>query len=81
MFDVILSKIDGGDAVRTSGVRGTCPFEPSIGRSFQMYAEPLTEGAFVRMIWTSPVREIIKNGETTVIITDNSTYGLEFQKK
>lgn len=78
---VLLSKIEGGDAIRTSVAQGECFSRPTAGLPFMMVAEPLAEGAAGRLIITSKVTEVIENENTVIIKTLNSTYKLEFDGK
>ncbi len=76
MYNVTLTKVLGGDRVRTDIVEGTCLNYPIIGESFAMVAESLTFGLDLRIIRTSTVKSINKQDKLITFETENSTYCL-----
>ena len=78
MYNVTLSKVLGGSRVRTETVTGMCENYPVIGESFAMVAESLTFGLDLRIVRTSPVKNIDKQDNIIVFETENSTYQLLF---
>jgi hypothetical protein len=64
-----------GNGTRTKEIEGCCVEKPKIGQRFKMYAQPL-EGGHIRIIDTSPVKEI----DGDVFKTENSIYRWEERK-
>jgi len=60
-----MTKISGGNALRTESVIGSTDDEPVIGVPFVMFAKPIDEKFDVRAISTSPVVAIDGNIITT----------------
>jgi len=71
-----MSKVKGGDRVRTDIVEGTCVDYPIIGESFSMVSKSLTFGFDLRIIRTSTVKSINKQDKLITFETENSTYCL-----
>ena len=63
--------------LRTESVVGNYVNAPCPGEPFQITAEPLTEGATVRVVTTSVVVEVEKMNFGFRFKTQNSTYELE----
>ena len=76
MHTVTLSKVKGGDAVRTDITVGRCHNLPVVGVSFEMFSESLTRDDGVRWITTSTVQNVITHEDYVIIETTNSTYKL-----
>jgi hypothetical protein len=76
-----LTQVRGPNPLRTQTIDGWFTTEPTVGRSFRFYAEPLTEGAEVRMVATSPVVRVVRCMDKREIVfnTENSTYEIEIQ--
>ena len=78
MYRVLFKKIESThNNVRTTETEGACPSLPEVGFSFRLFADPLTEGANLRMITTTKVAEMraLDDGEI-VFKTANSTYAV-----
>lgn len=74
----ILTRIDGGVALRTNSVEGEFEQLPTVGEKFIILGEPLTEGTDVRVVSTSPVVAVDDPTQQTMFIkTENSLYKLE----
>jgi hypothetical protein len=75
---VVLSKVDGGSALRTEEVRGSAESGPRVGCRFTMTAEPLNPEAFLRVVTTSEVKSWDYDADEKHIVfrTENSTYRL-----
>ena len=78
MYDVTMSKVKGGTAIRTDVTVGRCHNLPALGVSFEMFSEPLVKNSSVRWITTSAVQNVITHDDCVIIETKNSTYKLEF---
>lgn len=78
-FKVILTKIESNhNNLRTNEVDGLTLEIPEKDKSFHMTSTPLTEGASIRSITTTPVKEVDKITENLYTFkTLNSTYSLE----
>lgn len=76
MYNVTLTKVLGGDRVRTDIVEGTCLNYPIIGESFTMISESLTSGLNIRVIRTSTVKSVTEQDNSIIFETENSTYQL-----
>jgi len=76
MYNVTLTKVLGGDRVRTDIVTGTCVDYPIIGESFAMVSESLTFGLDLRIVRTSTVKSIKEEDNMIIFETENSTYKL-----
>lgn len=81
MHDVTMTKVTGGTAVRTDVTVGRCPRLPEVGKSFEMYSEPLekNKNASLRWITTSAVQSVTPEESCVIIETRNSKYKLEFK--
>lgn len=67
-----------GKGLRTDSVTGEFSSMPEVGKRFFMAAEPLTEGAAVRLLSTSGVRTITKLGPNIFRLeTHHTVYDLE----
>jgi hypothetical protein len=71
-----MSKVKGGERIRTDAVQGTCLDYPVIGESFALIAESLSFQGGVRLITTSHVKSITEQDDSLIIETENSTYQL-----
>lgn len=81
MKKVKLSKIEGGNALRTEYIVGLAPFEPEIGRSYQVLGDSLINpGQDIRQFITSMVQNIETTENGYVLRTLNSVYKVEFLK-
>ena len=76
MYNVTMSKVRGGVAVRTETVQGTCTDRPVIGESFAILAESLSFAGGIRVITTSPITAITEQDDSLIVQTLNSTYKL-----
>ena len=76
MYNVTMSKVKGGERIRTDAVQGTCLDYPVIGESFALIAESLSFAGGVRLITTSCVKNITEQDDSLIIETQNSTYQL-----
>lgn len=64
--------------LRTDQVDGECIGVPMVGDCFVMTSEPLTEGADVRIVATTTIREVAKLTKNLYEFkTRNSTYRFE----
>jgi len=79
MHSVILSKVKGGTAIRTHTTDGRCYSLPTVGKSFEMFSDPLNKNASVRWITTSTVQQVTQEESCVIIETLNSTYKLEIK--
>jgi hypothetical protein len=79
MYKVTLTKIVGGDAVRTSTVVGDCDDYPVVGEPFVMTAAPIDPMCDIRVISTSIVQKVTKQTNEFIVETMNSTYHLVFE--
>jgi hypothetical protein len=78
MYNVTLSKVRGGERIRTDVTEGFAYSRPCVGGSFHMFADPKDPDADIRTIWTSIVQSIEPVDEHTVEITTlNSVYRVE----
>lgn len=79
-FRVKLSRMSGGEALRTSEVEGQCPDLPEVGKRFNMIGQGLEIG--FRVITTSPVVEVKEGDDHFILTTETgSIYKLEFLDK
>lgn len=79
MKKVKLSKISGGNALRTESIEGFAPFAPQVGRSYLVLGESLTNpGLDIRQFVTSIVQEIEEKENGYVLKTLNSIYRVDF---
>jgi hypothetical protein len=62
--------------LRTASISGWCRTLPKVGARFFMTAEPLDPQKDVRMVTTSPVSSVSREGDTILFDTQNSTYRL-----
>lgn len=62
--------------LRSVAIVGIYKDAPTPGEPFYFYSEPLTEGAHVRIIATSLVKEVEINNDGMTFKTLNSTYTL-----
>ena len=76
MYNVTMSKVKGGERIRTDIIQGTCQDYPIIGESFSMVSKSLTFGFDLRIIRTSTVKSINKQDKLITFETENSTYCL-----
>lgn len=59
MTKIKLSKISGGKNIRTQEVIGEWTNEPlEIGKVVELISTPLTEGADIRLVNTSPLKDV-----------------------
>lgn len=58
--DAMFRKLEGGENVRTTEMRGWFHDTPEVGKGFIIYGPPVVEGMLVRMIYTSDVKKITK---------------------
>ena len=79
MYNVTMSKVKGGDAIRSNTVRGICLNQPIIGESFTMTSDSLDFTGGVRLITTSTVKSVVKQADSIIFETLNSTYRLIFE--
>lgn len=80
MIECILTRIESIHSnLRTDEVFGETKDLPMIGKSFVMSADPINENAFIRVIETSPVKEVRHHTEegSLEFWTNNSHYGLQ----
>jgi hypothetical protein len=80
MHEVTMTKVTGGTAVRTAVTTGHCHKLPEVGKSFEMFSEPLIKDAGVRWITTSTIQKITPDEKCVIIETINSKYKLEFKE-
>lgn len=57
---------------RTETIEGDAPDMPIIGKPFYVFGKSLTEGANVRVVQTSPVKQIDSEEEGEYIISTES---------
>ena len=76
MMNVTLSKITGGERIRTDTVTGTCHKLPEVGESFEMLSAPIVPGAIGRVIVTSTVQSVATSDDVYLVRTLNSVYHL-----
>lgn len=74
MYNITLSKLQGGDAIRTDVTVGVCDFLPVVGKSFQMIANGVYDDSPQRWVTTSVVKAITGDNEVIVFKTLNSIY-------
>ena len=73
-----LTKIsDNFNALRTNGVLGSFHAEPIVSSYFSFYSDSLTPGLDHRVISTSIVTSVVKDGDGIIFRTLNSAYLLE----
>jgi len=70
----ILKLSDNENELRTDHMDGEFKAKPKVGKRFVIMGEPLTAGASVRMISTSPVVSIAKINNGWELETENSKY-------
>ena len=80
MYNVTMSKVKGGERIRSDIVQGTCLDYPVIGESFAILAESLSSAGGIRLITTSHVKNITEHDDSLIIETQNSTYQLIITK-
>jgi hypothetical protein len=81
MRKVKLSKISGGQALRTESIIGFAPREPEIGISYQVLGDSLINpGQDIRQFVTSMVQNIETTENGYILKTLNSVYKVEFLK-
>lgn len=74
---VLMSKVLGGERIRTSTVKGDCEGLPVLGESFVIIADAIQPGAMARRVNTSAVKGIEYELDGTITITtENSVYRL-----
>jgi hypothetical protein len=79
---VKLTKLIGGDRVRTPTVEGDADCLPEVGRPFVMIAESFVIPGGIRLVATSDVQAIVTDDTGACILeTLNSTYKLEVSDK
>ena len=77
---VKLTKLIGGEYIRTSTVDGEAECLPVVGRPFFMFAESVAFEGGVRIVNTSDVQNItIDDTGSYILETLNSTYKLSIQ--
>lgn len=75
---VRLTRISGGEALRSDTVEGVTSSLPQCGRMFVMQASPLNPAAFVRQVNTSQVTKIEYTDAARLLHTQTgSIYELE----
>lgn len=79
MHNVIFSKVKGGTAIRTHTTDGHCYDLPTVGKSFEMFSDPIDKNASCRWITTSTVQKVTQDESCVIIETMNSTYKLEIK--
>lgn len=79
MHNITLSKVKNGAAIRTDITVGYCHSLPVVGKSFEMFSEPIDKNASVRWITTSTVQKVTPDENSVIIETLNSTYKLEIK--
>ena len=76
-MNVTLTKLIGGERIRTDVVEGETDAMPEIGRPFVMTAESFVIPGGIRLVNTSDVQKITKDDTGSYILeTLNSTYKL-----
>ena len=78
MYNVTMSKVLGGERIRTDIVEGSCLDYPIIGESFVILAESLAFVGGTRIVTTSRVQSITEQVDSLIIKTLNSTYEIIF---
>lgn len=78
MYNVTMSKVKGGERIRTDIVEGSCVDYPIIGESFVILAESLAFAGGTRIVTTSRVKNVTGEGNSLIIETLNSTYEIIF---
>lgn len=75
---VLLTRLSSNhEKLRTSEIQGWTNDVPREGHPFQMTAPPLEVGSH-RLVWTTPVTEVTKVGESSFLFkTANSSYKLD----
>lgn len=80
MIQAILSRISSvHERLRTNQMQGNVDKLPTVGESFVIVGQSLTEGHTHRVICTTPVKEIRHHPEdgSLEFWTENSHYGLQ----
>lgn len=78
MYNVLLTKIESTHKnLRTDEVYGVCEKLPKKGEGFRMYSQGLWIKDGVRLVTTSPVGTVLRDGDVMHFKTENSTYRLE----
>ena len=67
--------------LRTNSIEGNFSVVPVAGVSFDMFGTPLTEGAHLRWIRTSTVKEVNQEEGKYIFKTLNSTYELQVMEE
>lgn len=76
---ILRQKSESESGIREGKMEGDFTFLPEVGKGFQFFGKPLNDAADVRVVWTSPVTEILSNrGGRMVFKTLNTTYELEY---
>lgn len=70
---------DSDTGLRTPEVKGHFRYLPEVGHGQQFFAEPLDPRGSIRVIWTSPIVEIVTTepGKCT-FRTENTLYTLKW---
>jgi hypothetical protein len=72
---VLLERLDStNNALRTNNIEGYTLAEPQVGACFLMFGEPLDPAADARMVSTSLIQSVERDGEVFTFTTLNSTY-------
>lgn len=79
MYNVTLSKIQGGYAIRTDVTTGTCNRLPAVGQMFEMFVSSGTSSDNYRWITTSSVKSVSEHDKTILFKTQNSTYRIDIE--
>jgi len=77
-MDVELTQISSEhNNVRTKKIVGECASLPIEGKTFLMFSEPLDPSKNIRMLHTSKIKSVRKEGNIYYFETQNSKYKLE----
>ena len=77
-YEIKLTKIQSShQKIRSNVIEGFCQELPTVGQPFKMCAEPLDLSMDIRLIETTPVKNINKLSKGMEFKTNNSIYALE----
>ena len=62
--------------LRTNEMVGECTELPIVGNSFVIFGQPIDKNAAVRVIQTTPVKDVQRMDQTLTFGTQNSSYQL-----
>jgi hypothetical protein len=78
VYKVKLTKVESNhNNLRTNEIEGITQELPSVGKSFQLVGESLTQGMNARIVYTTEIQFVENMGNEYMFKTLNSTYKVE----